>query len=123
MPRKKARRVIPNQDQRAAVRVSAPRLPVVVHRTATALAVQSEPVPAAEPAPILIPGAIAPPTHRLFWAWYNASVDTVRCALDVHSVLVRQMIQVSPVSVAMQYPFAFHVAFQAFTPDHDRALA
>ena len=65
----------------------------------------------------------ATPAHRLFWAWYSAGVDTVRYAFDVQSVFIRQMIQVSPVSLALQCPVAFHVAFQAFTTDHDRALA
>lgn len=67
--------------------------------------------------------AEATSAHRLFWAWYGAGVDTVRYAFDVQSVFIRQMIQVSPVSLALQCPVAFHVAFQAFTTDHDRALA
>jgi hypothetical protein len=67
--------------------------------------------------------AEATPAHRLFWAWYGAGVDTVRYVFDVQSVFIRQMIQVSPVSLALQCPVAFHVAFQAFHTDHDRALA
>ena len=60
--------------------------------------------------------AEATSAHRLFWSWYGAGVDTVRYAFDVQSVLVRQMVQVSPVSlVAFQLPVAFHVAFQSGT--------
>lgn len=67
--------------------------------------------------------ADAIPAHRLFWAWYGAGVDTVRYAFDVQSMLFRQMVEVSPVSLAFQVPVAFHAALQAFHMEHDRALA
>lgn len=124
MPRKKPRRVISNANERAVVRVSAPRPPVVVHRTVTTSSVELEPLTVEpKPAPLSPPHTAATPAQRFFWAWYNAGVDTVRYAFDVHSVLVRQTIQVSPASLALQCSVAFHTAFQGFTTDHDRALA
>lgn len=61
--------------------------------------------------------------HRLFLAWYTAGVDTVRCAYSAQSLLVRQMFEVSPVSLALQYLHAFHDTSDTIHADTTRALA
>lgn len=126
MPRKKDRRVTKNQGRQAPTAVPLARKPVVLGRANSALIVHREASPAASMISKAdtqddahVASAVAP-AHRLFWAWYNASVDTVRYAFDVNSMLVREMLKVSPVSLALQC----HVAFNAYdTTDHGRALA
>lgn len=61
--------------------------------------------------------------QRLFWAWYTAGVDTVRCACSVQSLLVRQMFEVSPVSLALQFLHAFHDTSDTLHAETTRALA
>lgn len=62
------------------------------------------------------------PAQRLFWAWYAAGVDTVRCAYSVQSLLARHVFEVSPVSLALRSMVAFHVASDTSTAKYSRVL-
>lgn len=58
----------------------------------------------------------------LFWAWYAAGVETVRCAYGVQSLLIRHVFDVSPVSLALRFMVASHDASNTSTTDDNRDL-
>lgn len=98
-------------DRPAAPLVSLPARATLEAMAAAAPAPEHDATPIA-PKPATL-SELSMPTHRLFWAWYAAGVDTVRFAFDVQSAFVTQLFEVTPASLAYQYHHAFH----------DRALA